>query len=133
MEAKNLRIGNLVRLQPTALHSDGSGRDEIFEISELKKDTVHFKGFHAGEYYKDLKPIKLNNGLLQLYGFEVEYTNGGFLRWQRDEFKLLDRRLPHPVNNYHKNHITELHQLQNLFFALMGTELELKHKSSACV
>ena len=132
MEAKKLRIGNLVQLQPTALHYDGRYSDTIFEISELKEDVVHFKGFDTGEYYKDLKAIELNDGWLKLYGFDVEYTNGGFLRWQREDFKLLDRRLPYPATNYHKNHITKLHQLQNLFFELMGTELELNHKSSAC-
>src|SRR5690554_2759189 len=71
MEAKNLRIGNLVGIGETALHSDGCNHLEaIFEIEEIKKDVVRFKGYHAGEYYKDLKGIKLNEGMLSLYGFK---------------------------------------------------------------
>ncbi|MFC0605881.1 hypothetical protein [Winogradskyella pulchriflava] len=133
MEAKNLRIGNLVGIKKTALHADGCNiENAYFEIEELKKDVVQFKGFHAGEYYKDLEPIKLTDGMLKLYGFEVEYTNGGFLRWQRGSFKLLDRRLPHPMTDIHREYVLHLHELQNLFFAITGTELELTHEPSTC-
>lgn len=133
MEAKNLRIGNLVGIKKTALHADGCNTENaFFEIEELKKDVVHFKGFHAGEYYKDLAPIKLTDGMLKLYGFKVEYTNGGFLRWQRGNFKLLDRRLPYPITEMHREHVLHLHELQNLFFAITGDELELVHEISTC-
>ena len=38
MEAKNLRIGNLVGIKKTALHSDGCNTENAyFEIEELKK------------------------------------------------------------------------------------------------
>ena len=133
MKAKNLRIGNLVGIKKTALHADGCNTENTyFEIEELKKDVVQFKGFHAGEYYKDLEPIKLTDGMLKLYGFEVEYTNGGFLRWQRGNFKLIDRRLPYPASDYHREYVLHLHELQNLFFAITGTELELTHETSTC-
>ena len=107
MEAKKFRIGNLVSITKDALHYDGASKDVIFEIAVLEEDVVGFKGFHTREYYKHIKPIELTEVLLKLYGFEIEYTNGGFLRWQRDDFKLLDRRLPYPATNYHKNHITK--------------------------
>ena len=133
MEAKNLRIGNLVGIKKTALHADACNTENAyFEIEDLKKDVVQFKGFHAGEYYKDLEPIKLTDGMLKLYGFDIEYTNGGFLRWQRGKFKLLDRRLPHPMTDIHREHILHLHELQNLFFAITGEELELVHEHSTC-
>lgn len=146
MEAKNLRIGNLVGIQETALHADGCNHLEaIFEIEELKKDVAQFKGFHAGEYYKDLKPIELNEAWLKLYGWKT-YAESSVckgwaigenpithdylltLTWMKNEDGTL-------AECFYKNGhfvVKYFHQLQNLFFAITGTELELKHESSTC-
>ncbi len=141
MEAKNLRVGNLVGIEETALHADGCNHLEaIFEIEELKKDVVQFKGYHAGEYYKDLKGIKLNEGMLSLYGFK------------RSNEKLIYLPIPQIISEIHfekhdygnvitlqssvgmfiPNDIEYFHELQNLFFAITGQELELKHERSTC-
>lgn len=140
MEAKKLRIGNLIGIKETALHADGCNHlEEIFEIEELKKDVVHFKGFHAGEYYKDLKGIELNAGLLSLYGFDDSEYKEGYTGVEFRTNLILDFVLTKPLKlgEWQKNYVFELgnhrfiqvdylHELQNLFFAITTTELELK-------
>lgn len=146
MEAKNLRIGNLVGIKKTALHADGCNTENAyFEIEELKKDVVQFKGFHAGEYYKDLEPIKLNDGLLSLYGFKKDglgymwidlMTHYLSLRFVQGYYYPLYVELPEMSHEDEQqvflNRIESLHELQNLFFAIRGQELELKHEPSTC-
>lgn len=146
MEAKNLRIGNLVGIKKTALHADGCNTENTyFEIEELKKNVVQFKGFHAGEYYKDLEPIKLNEAWLKLYGWKV-YADSSVckgwaigenpmtrdylltLTWMKNDDGTLAEcfyKNGHFIINY-------FHQLQNLFFAITGTELKLTHETSTC-
>jgi len=143
MEAKNFRIGNLVRIKPTALHADGCSNIEnkYFEIGELKNDVVHFKGFHAGEYYKDIEGIPLNNGLLSLYGFRRSAVDAvSFLPVPqiKSEIHFENHNYGQVVSLqcstgcFIPNDIKYFHQLQNLFFAITGQELELKHERSAC-
>ncbi len=141
MEAKNLRVGNLVGIEETALHADGCNHLEaIFEIEELKKDVVQFKGCHAGEYYKDLKGIKLNEGMLSLYGFKR--SNEKLIYLPIPEMKSEIHFEKHAYGNvitlqgsvgmFIPNDIEYFHELQNLFFAITGQELELKHERSTC-
>ena len=141
MEAKKLRIGNLVGIQETALHAEGYNHLEaIFEIEELKKDVVQFKGYHSGEYYKDLKGVKINEGLLSLYGFKR--SNERLIYLPVPEIKSEIHYEKHNYGNvivlysdfgsFIPNDIEYLHELQNLFFAITGTELELKHERSTC-
>lgn len=146
MEAKNLRIGNLVGIKKTALHADGCNTENAyFEIEELKKDVVQFKGFHAGEYYKDLKGIELNAGLLSLYGFDDSDYKEGYTGVEFRTNLILDFVLTKPfeLGEWQKKYVFELgnhrfiqiqylHELQNLFFAITTTELELKHEASTC-
>lgn len=140
MEAKNLRIGNLVGIEETALHADGCNHLEaIFEIEELRKDVAHFKGFNIGEYYKDLKGVKLNDGLLFLYGFKRDglgnmwidlITHWLSLRFADGFYHPLYAQIPETSHEDEQrvsiNRIEFVHELQNLFFALTGKELETK-------
>lgn len=141
MEAKKLRIGNLVGIQETALHADGCNHLEaIFEIEEIKKDVVQFKGYHSGEYYKDLKGIKLNEGMLSLYGFKRSSEELIYLPIPQIKSEIHFEK--HAYGNvitlqssegmFIPNDIEYFHELQNLFFAITGQELELKHERSTC-
>ena len=152
MEAKNFRIGNLVTIKGTALHYDGASKDVLFEVGELKEDVVQFKGFDTGEYYKDLKPIDLNMGWLKLFGFEGCDMDMWIVLPLGNELELhIDCVFPEKFENAcltqgrtdkgipgedykfaYLNECKHVHELQNLFFALTGKELELKHESSAC-
>lgn len=132
MKAKNLRIGNLVGIKKTSLHADGCNTENAyFEIEELKKDVVHFKGFHAGEYYKDLEPIKLNDGLLSLYGFK-RYPWGLVKDGLLFNDNLDCKKLIFRIGNGSETTLIYVHELQNLFFALTGAELEMNIERSTC-
>lgn len=141
MEAKNLRVGNLVGIEETALHADGCNHLEaIFEIEELKKEVVQFKGYHAGEYYKDLKGIKINEGMLSLYGFKRSSEKLIYLPIPQIKSEIHFEKhaygnvitLQSSVGMFIPNDIEYFHELQNLFFAITGQELELKHERSTC-
>lgn len=144
MEAKNLRIGNLVGIKDTALNANESNHlDTIFEIEELNKEVARFKGFHVGEHYKDLKGVKLNDGLLSLYGFKKDglgylwidlMTHQLSLRFVDGFYYPLYVQLSEMSHENEQrvfvNRIESLHELQNLFFAITGNELELTYKTS---
>jgi hypothetical protein len=141
MKAKKLRIGNIVGIKETALHADGCNHLEaIFEIEELKKDVAQFKGFHTGEYYKDLKGIELNEGLLSLYGFKRSNDKLIYLPIPQIKSEIHFEKhaygnvitLQSNVGMFIPNDIEYFHELQNLFFAITGEELELKHEHSSC-
>ena len=131
MKKTDLRIGNLVGIKETALHADGCNHSEaIFEIEEIKKGVVQFKGYHANEYYKDLNPIPLTEQWLLDFGFKVErefYDKGKL------SISLANPKDYHPNGrvSYNSWAIMEsqpkyVHQLQNLYFALTGEDLILK-------
>jgi len=141
MKVKKLRIGNLVGIKETALHADGCNHLEaIFEIEELKKDVAQFKGYHTGEYYKDLKGLKLNDGLLSLYGFKRSSDKLIYLPIPQIKSEIHFEKhaygnvitLQSSVGMFIPNDIEFFHELQNLFFAITGTELELTHEHSTC-
>ena len=140
MKTTDLRIGNLIGIKETALHADGCNHSEaIFEIEEIKKDVVQFKGYHANEYYKDLNPIPLTEQWLLDFGFEICTKSGVhngwgigenplthdyilFLVWMKNEDGTLAELFYR--NGYHT--IKYVHQLQNLYFAITREELILK-------
>lgn len=139
MEAKNFRIGNIVNIKKN-VRQDGSciTENSYFEISELKKDVVHFKGFYYAEYYEDLVPININDEILSNYGFKKDsignmwfdltthwlsliFVDGFYypLYAQQPEIGQEDEQI------VSLNRIKFVHELQNLFFALTGKELEM--------
>ena len=142
MKKTDLRIGNLVGIKETALHADGCNHSEaIFEIEEIKKDVVQFKAYHANEYYKDLNPIPITEQWLLDFGFEDE---GGddyvvakgehtlLLTVEKDSISV--SLLIYLYGTYNSEYIflkdiLYVHQLQNLYFALMQEELILKERS----
>ena len=121
-----LRKGNFVGVGINALHADG-GKNEIYEISELKEKTVQFKGFHAGEFYEDIEPIALTDERLLKLGFSDSFTefkiNNFVIAKDNDlfyfQFENYQVEIPDVKLQY-------VHQLQNLYFCLCGEELELK-------
>lgn len=118
VDPSHLRIGNLIY--------DDLGR--AAQVSALTRQTVeaivHEDGSAWTTVFRPL-PIMLTDELLKQFGFSVEYTNGGWLRWQKGEFKLLDRRLPHPQFHHPNATIQFVHELQNLYFCLNNEELKV--------
>lgn len=128
MKAKNYRVGNIVE-QPS----------RIGKISEVWQDGVRLEGYHNGYDYNHTKPIHLNEKWLNIFGFkkEVLSDNGGYYyTFELNENKHCDLS----ISGGDKNGFVEVslfpyeewfrykyvHELQNLFFAITGAELELK-------
>jgi hypothetical protein len=131
MKAKDLRIGNIV-------YYDDKHIDEIDGIDISTMDN-------SDEYLANHKPIPLTPEWLIKLGFSgafhkltgehshlpSHYNLNGF---RIDvEYNCGSEEVSHYEFNLHPS--TELkyvHQLQNLFFSLTGTELEIKEEHSTC-
>ena len=117
MEAKELRIGNLVY----------DINNKIIEIEEVLRYKISFSfklgiGF-AG--YKSIKPIPLTEEWLIKLGFkEVNPKRGIISSFIKNGIQI---DISNSGNYYYKNIlILSIHQLQNLYFALTGEELTIK-------
>ena len=120
---KEFRIGNLVEY-------DG----RVFEIDSVSEvlPTLNTIEFGIGVVdWNNLKPIPLNEDWLVRFGFEKPAHS-----WNGDKFHLSEWD-SYPLNwcvAMNKNgavlveKLKYVHQLQNLYFALTGTELTLKDK-----
>ena len=150
IKANELRIGNLVTWNP-ALVSPGNTLPpmqlEVFSISqdrisyvfpniENRVEPFEDDVAQAGTRYKsleELEPIVLTNEILQSAGFEEK---SGLLTSKHLENH--DLQLKFNGEYYERLAISKLntvvfdlpikyfHQLQNLYFALTGEELEIK-------
>lgn len=111
IESKDLRVGNWVKYKGDADIIVGIfGNYIYFDGSDSDYDIIYIKG------------IELSPEILEKAGFDVYDTVGGFLCWEKGKFKLLDRKLPAMV----MPHIIYLHQLQNLYYCLVGQELNIE-------
>ena len=128
MEAENYRVGNIVE-QP--------GR--VGKISEVWQDGVRLEGYNNGYDYNHTKPINLSEKWLNDFGFKKEVLSddsGYYYTLELDDNKYCDLC----ISSGDKNGFIEVtlfpyeewfrykyvHELQNLFFAIKRTELELK-------
>ncbi len=128
MDARELRIGNLVL----------DDRNNEIEVESIIDDDflsgINLEMFHDGDYeilkFDACKPIPLTDELLQRFGFEPSNdTFGGHLSPPLNEFgdriRILDNKWR---SHYTDVEIKYLHQLQNLWYVLVGTELEASKK-----
>ena len=125
IQPTELRLGNLVLVNSktpdkvTRIYEDRA-QVEYTAISETTGQPYIKRSYIDCQW---LEGISLTTEWLERLGFTVEYTVGGWLRWQKSDFKLLDGKLPHDGP---KGPVLFVHQLQNLYFALTGNELEVK-------
>ena len=128
INAKELRIGNLVEYKITDKFDD---RKEWWEVSETDADDIHWLS-KVDAKDEDFRPIKLTEEWLLKLGFELLYT--GKFRKVYDFSK--DLRFGYSDNHGLSNtqsavtfvgnyftHIKYVHEFQNLYFALTGSEL----------
>jgi hypothetical protein len=104
MTARELRIGNTV-----------------YDV--INKMNIYIRPEIISDFYNDyisLKPIELSNELLLKFGF----NKIGF-KFIKDGIELFPVRDLYYRGNFPiKSDIKYVHQLQNLYFALTGSELQ---------
>jgi hypothetical protein len=121
MTAKELRIGNLVNY-----HNDD------YRIVLIAEDLIKIDiGFGAVQRFEkdpiysphldDLKPIPLTKEWLLKFG--VRIIQG---RYYLDDIIFFERNLRVCRPLCTRDYIKYVHQIQNLYFALTGRELEIK-------
>lgn len=132
MKANELRIGNYLNL----LESE----DDFHEVQSFDEDCMSFKGYVSWNYigFDEVLPIPLTEKWLLALGFEF-YKVLSHYRKVIDDFWYQIKKTPDgqflfsftnlsydEVNHMPPKLISEIHQLQNLFFALTGKELKIK-------
>jgi len=120
MKANELRIGNRVNLY-------GS------EATIIPNDFEKWFQYEPNWESKAFKPILLTEEWFLKFGTKKNENNDLFIQHPTNEllrFYLVDGFIQEtksdccPISNY--KHIKYVHQLQNLYFALTGNELEIK-------
>ena len=125
MKANELRIGNFV----IAVRCDKT------EIEE-KVMSVHYAGIVVTEFgWNEVKPIPINKEWLLKLGFEGNEHNKNYNLKDTIYVDLGNKEAPFcyievegldSINDFSVTHIIYVHQLQNLYFALTGEELNVK-------
>ena len=118
MKNNELRVGNLILFD-----------DKVVDVTGIAKSGFYFgKHGFAINLLEWFQPIPLTEEWLLKAGFEkvgVNYQKDWILLWTYLKTGEVHFVLNEPNSN--KRHITELkfvHQLQNLYFALEGSELD---------
>ena len=123
MNANELRIGNWV-----IANGLYEGQEKQFKHFNDALTTVFFMdGFkigYVGEYLKDIKPIPLTEEWLLKFGFMKSmsnwYSNNDYAIELCESFIQIDIGYTTITVD-----VKYVHQLQNLYFALTGEELEI--------
>lgn len=127
MQAKELRIGNYVEQGIYGFQKCTAIQIARFEANQLNKTEA--------DYYNHWKPIHLTEEILLKCGFELDSKK---VYWQMKgcdlflEIMQSKEWFSHKHIGFNLSHrgvtlieINHLHQLQNLYFALTGEELEI--------
>jgi len=132
MEAKELRIGNYVIVDNPKHHP--SLKKEVSVITSVSEESVgiqcdvelHY--YDIGQRLVFIKPIPLTEEWLIKFGFVYDENTGFFRSVVFGRIYIDNGR--HTFCFCNKNGILKVveyvHQLQNLYFALTGEELEIK-------
>jgi len=112
MKANELRIGNLI----TARYQDDYAVNQVVvnSVSEIGVNRCY------GEtefYIENCEPIPLTEEWLVRFGFKLGV---------KGHFKTHGNNYKFNLYMYNVNLYKHVHQLQNLYFALTGEELEIK-------
>lgn len=119
-----LRIGNIVsrRYYNPQPHNEHYAEQQCI-ICALMENTVtvrHGEKDRLKQPYTNISGIKIDYFHLKKLGFEVTRTIGGFERWQKGEFRLIDGKLPDMQS---ARSIEFVHELQNLYLDITGEKL----------
>lgn len=145
MKATELRIGNWVSMRTeSSVHVDGndflvSHRFKEVEINSISVEGVNYNG--GWIIFNEIYGIPISAGWLErlefdekkVAGMDAEYfecflnnENIGIEFGWDNKTKLVDIATESGEPSTNLPHIKYVHQLQNIYFALTGTELEIK-------
>ena len=130
INANELRIGNNIAIPECGIQAK-------VKMLDTKRFAIDIEGIDLspGENvfeYQSAEPIPLTPEVLEKCGFELEeYIGSRKILWLKNNFRVefLANKQVAVFYTYEKCLITyldNLHRLQNLYFALTGTELEYK-------
>lgn len=125
MEAKNLRIGNLVSSEP-----DSTTLDSIVEIENLIYNNPDIDGqlvLINGYNERELFGIEITKEILQDFGFVWRNSTKAYTFNKNGIEIAFDEDMGCYIEMVGID-INYVHELQNLFFAIHKQELELKPK-----
>ena len=124
MKAEHFRIGNLIYIGNRAIKI-GMMHDEHFSFLSDNQWNPMLP-------YKRIEPIEITDYWLLKFGFEETYNSNSRIRYDHSfnfigyDFSKNEDKDMEGFRFYGKYiKIKYVHQLQNLFFALTGEELEL--------
>lgn len=123
MKASELRIGNLIKKgeieRVTIIRENSSIETEVFPYEEDEICLLRF--------IEDVEGIPLTDEWLLHFGFTKGETVKSWTILKKGEwFTIYDDLEFGGQCIYGRTSIKYVHQLQNLYFALTGTELEIK-------
>lgn len=123
MEAIDLRIGNLAQV---------SGVQYVVDtLSSLNNAIlISRKGAILTTPLDEVEPIPLTPDELVKLGFVQDYSiwiNGEFVLFKNTHENVIDLDKEFFYHTYYKfaRHLKHVHQLQNLFYSLVGEELDV--------
>ncbi len=141
IQANELRIGNWILFQP----NNKISRWVLVEILDRTNVITHDMGHSLVLSYSDIQPIPLTPEILGKCGFDVwdrklstehskEVGNDGFKlksiykkEYKSNQFLLVGNGAYDELGETDLSEVCKnLHQLQNLYFALTNQELEIK-------
>lgn len=144
MEAKDLRLGNYVKVPREDQSPFRIDEFEFLDENDCKIAKKQFIGENEVHpltwYLKDIEPIELSEEWLLKFGFEKKswksqgiviecfyYEKNGIIIYLIEKgFEIEIKQGDDQFNLFRVwNHV---HQLQNLYFALTRSELELKNE-----
>lgn len=140
MEAKNFRIGNLIDTinRGSEVHLPANYPMKIFEISTF--EVLAYKPDEHPTTLKTMPVIGLQDvcglNLTEEWLVKLGFTSNPYEdRYEIEDFYIQCDKTKGFLDLWITNcrlDLKHVHQLQNVFFALTGNELELKHESSTC-
>ncbi len=138
IDSNSLRVGNLVRWNPKLQHPETTLPALEIEVKAINADGIEYvfpNIEHRAEPFEDdvvqdgvsikafnqLEPIMLTSEILERVGFT---QNGN--EWVRtnDTIAIVDDEIIFKNQKFGASH---LHQLQNIYFDVVGEELEIDH------
>lgn len=137
IQAKELRVGNWVRynLFPNDFYTIRAVcEDRIHPIELMEHKNNEIYAVHVEEGLSMLEPIPLTSEILIQCGFNAAPAADSYSGWlvkisdtgEKVRIRKSTDGFAWPLFGHHEVPVNHLHQLQNLYFALTGKELEYK-------